>query len=138
MALLPASFGAYGALEERFEIQSHLGQGSFGDVWKARNLETGAIVALKIPKDQELGEEVLRQEPDLMKALSHPHVVRVYGCYTIGSQFVIEMEYVEGHNLGEILEQSHHQRPNHLSTHPAMDQADSGRIGRNPCCTGGA
>lgn len=111
MAILPTAFGPYSALEERFEVLAHIGQGSFGDVWKARNLTNGAIVALKIPKDQELGEEVLRQEPDLMKALDHPHIVHIYGCHTIGSQFVIEMEYVEGHNLGEILESTSHRTP---------------------------
>lgn len=104
MPNLPLLAAPYEALSARFELLDLLGQGSFGDVWKARNLESGQIIALKIPRDQELGEEALRHEPDLMHAFDHPNIVRVYGCHTIGSHFVIEMEYVEGRDLGKMLD----------------------------------
>lgn len=48
------------ALKERYEILGALGHGSFGVVCKARRIADDAIVALKIPKDQELGEEIGR------------------------------------------------------------------------------
>ena len=104
MSRLPLLSAPYEALTARYELIDVLGHGSFGDVWKARVLDDGAIVALKIPRDQELGEEALRREPDLMRAFDHPNIVRVNGCHTLGSMFVIEMEYVEGHNLGEMLD----------------------------------
>jgi tetratricopeptide (TPR) repeat protein len=105
MSQLPLFATAYGtALEGRFELLDLVGRGSFGDVWKARRTEDSATVALKIPRDQELGEEVLRREPDLMRAFDHPHIVRVFGCYTINSLFVIEMEYVAGRSLADMLD----------------------------------
>jgi len=104
MPLLPLLAAPHEVLGSKFELLEVLGHGSFGDVWKARRITDNAIVALKIPRDQELGEEVLRREPDLMRAFDHPHIVRVYGCHTIGSYFVIEMEYVAGRNLADLLD----------------------------------
>lgn len=111
MSRLPLLSAPYEALAARYELIDVLGHGSFGDVWKARVLDDGAIVALKIPRDQELGEESLRREPDLMRAFDHPNIVRVNGCHTLGSTFVIEMEYVEGHNLGEMLDGANRDNP---------------------------
>ena len=78
MARTPLLATPYEALNVRYELLEALGHGSFGDVWKARRLDDGAIIALKIPRDQELGEEMLRREPDLMRAFDHPNIVRVY------------------------------------------------------------
>jgi len=104
MPLLPMLAAPHEVLGNRFELLEPLGHGSFGDVWKARRLGDDEVVALKIPRDWELGEEVLRREPDLMKAFNHPNIVRVYGCHTFGSYFVIEMEYVAGRNLADMLD----------------------------------
>jgi serine/threonine protein kinase len=100
MPLLPMLAAPHEILGNKFELLESLGHGSFGDVWKARRLVDNAIVALKIPRDTELGEEVLRREPELMQAFDHPNIVQVYGFHTVGSIFVIEMEYVAGYNLG--------------------------------------
>jgi len=104
MPLLPLLAAPHEILGDKFELLEVLGKGSFGDEWKARRAADDTVVALKIPRDQELGEGVLRHEPDLMRAFDHPHIVRVYDCHTIGSLFVIEMEYVAGHNLADMLD----------------------------------
>lgn len=104
MPLFPLYASPHEILGGKFELLEVLGKGSFGDVWKARRVADDSFVALKIPRDQELGEAVLRHEPDLMRAFNHPHIVRVYGYHTIGSWFIIEMEYVAGRNLAEMLD----------------------------------
>jgi tetratricopeptide (TPR) repeat protein len=91
-------------LGDRFRLLEEVGRGSFGEVWRAKRLRDGADVALKIPKDQELGEETLRKEPDLVMSLQHPHIVKVFGHHTIGDLFIIEMEYVDGYDLAHILD----------------------------------
>ncbi|HBY97757.1 MAG TPA: hypothetical protein DEP84_28085 [Chloroflexi bacterium] len=98
-------------LGDRYELIDELGRGSFGVVWKARRLDNNELVALKIPRDQELGEEVLRREPDLVRAFSHPNIVKVHGVHTIGGLFVIEMELVDGYSLAQILDGVGPQRP---------------------------
>lgn len=90
-------------LGDRFRLLAELGKGSFGEVWQARRLKDGATVALKIPKDQEKGEEVLRKESDIIKDIHHPNIVRVHGFHNISELFVIEMEFVEGCDLAKLL-----------------------------------
>ncbi len=91
-------------LGDRFRLLTELGKGSFGEVWQARRLKDGATVAIKIPKDQEKGEEVLRKESDIIKDIHHPNIVRVHGFHNISELFVIEMEFVDGYDLAEVLD----------------------------------
>jgi eukaryotic-like serine/threonine-protein kinase len=91
-------------LGDRFRLLAELGKGSFGEVWQARRLKDGATVAVKIPKDQEKGEEVLRKESDIIKDIHHPNVVEVLGFHNIGELFVIEMEFVDGYDLAKVLD----------------------------------
>ncbi len=96
-------------LGDTFLLRERLGRGSYGVVGKAVRLKDGHakrrgdIIALKVPFDQEIGEENLRREPDIIQQFYHENIVRVYGYHTIAGFFVIEMEFVEGHSLAEIL-----------------------------------
>lgn len=91
-------------LGDRFRLLSEVGKGSFGEVWCARRTADGAIVALKIPKDQEKGEEILRRESDIVRDIQHPNIVHIHGYHNISEIFVIEMEYVDGYSLARILD----------------------------------
>ena len=91
-------------LGDRFRLLAELGKGSFGEVWQARRLSDGATVAIKIPKDQEKGEEALRKESDIIKDIHHPNIVRVHGFHNISELFVIEMEFVDGYDLAKVLD----------------------------------
>lgn len=97
-------------LGDTFRLQERLGRGTYGVVGKAVRLKDGPvakqgqIVALKVPFDQELGPDTLRQEPDTIAQFNHPNIVKVFGCHTIAGYFVIEMELVEGHSLAQILD----------------------------------
>ena len=104
MALILFRGKAGEQLGDRFQLLAEVGQGSFGEVWQARRLTDGAVVALKIPKDQEKGEEVLRKEPDIIKGIHHPNVVQVYRYHTISDLFVIEMEFIDGFDLAKVLD----------------------------------
>jgi eukaryotic-like serine/threonine-protein kinase len=91
-------------LGERFRVVNEIGSGSFGEVWLAQRVSDGGMVALKIPKDQEKGEEVLRRESEIIKGINHPNIVRILGYHNISELFMIEMEYVDGYDLGAILD----------------------------------
>ncbi len=91
-------------LGDQFRLLAELGKGSFGEVWQARRLKDGATVAVKIPKDQEKGEEVLRKESDIIKDIHHPNVVRIHGFHIMSELFVIEMEFVDGYDLAKVLD----------------------------------
>lgn len=91
-------------LGDRFRLIAEVGKGSFGEVWKATRISDGSIVALKIPKDQEKGEEILKRESEIIKDINHPNIVHVFGYHIVSDLFFIEMEFVDGYDLAEILD----------------------------------
>jgi len=96
-------------LGDTFLLEERLGKGTYGVVGKAvrlqdsTDLKKGDVVALKVPFDQEIGWENLKREPEILSHFSHENIVKVYGYLTISGFFVIEMEYVAGHSLVDIL-----------------------------------
>ncbi|KAI9146495.1 kinase-like domain-containing protein [Paraphysoderma sedebokerense] len=68
--------------ETIFELLEIIGTGSYGEVYKARVISTGALAAVKLVKLEpgEDLEEVLN-EVNFLKSCSHPNVVSYFGCY---------------------------------------------------------
>lgn len=59
-----------------------MGRGQFGTVYRALNMTTGQMVAVKRLRLEGLKEEDVTQlmnEVDLMKSLSHPSIVKYEG-----------------------------------------------------------
>ncbi len=64
---------------EKYEKGEKLGEGTYGVVSKARNLETGEIVAVKKIKFEQEDEGVpstTLREISLLKSLRHPNLVK--------------------------------------------------------------
>ena len=83
-------------LGDRYRLLEQLGDGSYGWVWRAEKLETGEIVALKIPKEQGASNDDLAEGIALVNQASHPNVVRIYSMGRVPPQkewYAIEMEY---------------------------------------------
>jgi serine/threonine-protein kinase len=87
----------------RFDLLQELGNGTNSTVFKARDRETGAIVALKIlPADTDFPQrEVL-----LARKVSHPNVCRVYELFRHEDRPCISMEYLDGETLHTRIERS--------------------------------
>src|SRR5438067_2957232 len=99
----------------RYEIVRELGKGAMGIVYLAKDPLIGRLVALKTIRpaahidDEETKEFQQRfiREAQAAGILNHPSIVTVHDIGqddTSGVMF-IAMEYVEGHNLKEILAQ---------------------------------
>jgi eukaryotic-like serine/threonine-protein kinase len=73
-----------------YEIQSLIGTGGMGEVWKARDVRLDRIVAVKKLKGEHLGR--FEQEARAIAALNHPHICQIYD---IGPDYLV-LEYVEG------------------------------------------
>lgn len=112
------------SLGDTFLLKEKLGRGTYGIVGKAIRLKDGEykkrgdLVALKVPFDQEIGEENLKREPEIIRQFDHENIVKVYGYHTISGFFVIEMELVEGYSLAEILDDQNHR--NRQSFHAVL------------------
>lgn len=86
-----------------------IGSGSYGSVYKALDMETGFIFAVKQAVLEEGNEddnryhEKLRQELEIYKELRHPHVVSYLGHDYADSHLYIYLAFVPGGSLASFL-----------------------------------
>jgi serine/threonine-protein kinase len=94
-------------MTERFTLLAELGRGGMGVVWKARDEETGQIVALKLlhaafAVDPDYVTRFER-ELELAKRIHSAHVVEVLGYGARDGAPYLALEYVDGPTLRELL-----------------------------------
>ncbi len=96
-------------LDARYEIQELIGVGGMAVVYRAYDIVEDRIVAIKILKDEFLGnKEFIRRFKNESKAiavLSHPNIVKVYDVsFGTKIQYIV-MEYIDGITLKEYISQ---------------------------------
>ena len=95
-------------LPSNLESVRMLGQGSMARVFLARNTSLKRLVAIKVLREELVADPISRKrfvrEAQAAAQISHPSVTSVYSVGNLGNDFpYIEMEYIEGKNLAEIL-----------------------------------
>jgi Protein kinase domain len=100
----PANFSG---LSQRYDILAEAGRGNMGIVYKARDKETGEILALKLLKPEiaaaDSTMERFKNELLFARKITHKNVCRLYEFNRIGDIAYTSMEYVEGESLRSIL-----------------------------------
>jgi hypothetical protein len=90
-------------LAERYQIEGWLGGGGMGDVYRARQVYSDHLVALKLIRPDYLASEGARDhfrtEAQALAKLDHPHIVRVHDSGECDGQPYLAMELVEGGTL---------------------------------------
>lgn len=92
----------------QLEIMEFLGQGGMGAVYRARQKTLDRVVALKIlpvdvGRDPAFAERFMR-EARAMARLTHPHIVMIFDFGETSDYFYFLMEYVDGVNLRQALQ----------------------------------
>jgi serine/threonine protein kinase len=109
-------------LENRYHIDTLLGQGGMGAVYRATDLRFNAIVAIK--ENRLVTTESQKQfarEAGLLYRLRHSHLPRVIDHFSIpGQGQYLVMDYVEGEDLKQVL--SRHGRVPQSQALEWMDQ----------------
>jgi len=85
------------------EAGDRLGEGGFGEVWKAHNPDLpGSVVAIKVPTKGDV-VAALRREGAMQHAVAHPNVVRTITINTANDPPYLVNEYVPGESLRQRL-----------------------------------
>jgi len=92
---------------EGFHVIRLLGRGGMGEVYLARDMSAGNLVAIKVLSqdlvDDDATLERFVREAILTSNLRHPNVVRVHELGEDDGVYYISMEYVEGPTLKDVL-----------------------------------
>ncbi len=91
----------------QFEILNRVDVGGMAEIFRAKNLENGQIMAIKriLPMFSEKEDFVnmFVDEASVCMALRHPNIVRVDQIGLMDEALFLSMEYVDGINLREVL-----------------------------------
>jgi eukaryotic-like serine/threonine-protein kinase len=90
-----------------YTIQSPLGAGGMGEVYRARDSRLGRDVAIKVLPAVFTGDPDrlarFEREARILAALSHPHIGAIYGLEDAGGVLGLVLELVEGPTLADRL-----------------------------------
>ncbi len=102
-AAIPAEPWHWGHLQ----VFERIGQGAFGDVYRAWDPRLDREVALKLLRSDVLAEDrpgsAVIEEGRLLARVRHPNVVTIYGAEPIDGRIGLWMEFVKGRTLEEAL-----------------------------------
>lgn len=92
----------------KYEVERVIGEGSMGVVYRAVDPLINRRVAIKVMNDAVAQDVALRErflrEAQTAGSLQHPNVVTIYDFGEIDDHLFIAMEYVEGDDLGDLLQ----------------------------------
>ena len=95
-------------LGNRYEILRKIGDGGMAFVYQARDKLLNRIVAVKVLRPEFVDDQEFlvkfKKEAEAVASLSHPNIVNVYDVGEDGKVHYIVMEYVDGQNLKEIIQ----------------------------------
>jgi len=92
----------------RYQLEEQLGAGTVGTVYRARNVDTGQRVALKVLlpsacKNDQIRARFLR-EMYVLERLSHPNIVRCYGGGQMDHQLFFAMDIIDGGSIRQVID----------------------------------
>jgi eukaryotic-like serine/threonine-protein kinase len=94
-------------IDGRYRVQTRIGTGGMGAVYRVEHVRMGKIAAMKVLHRELAGDEQVRKrfqrEVEVVSRLNHPNIVQTFDFgYWEGLLYLI-MEYVRGEDLGGLV-----------------------------------
>jgi len=89
---------------QNYILETRLGAGGCGEVWRAKHHVLGDVVAIKVPTDDRFARQ-LRREGLAAHRLKHPNVVRVIDLDPYATPPYLVMEFIDGPSLRMAIDQ---------------------------------
>lgn len=86
---------------DKFENIEYVGHGAFGKIYKALNIKTQEIWALKVLSkiNSDFISKKFKEEAIFLSQFRHPNIIKFYELITTDKYYYLCMEYAEGGNL---------------------------------------
>jgi serine/threonine-protein kinase len=94
----------------RYRIESLLGQGGMGRVYKAYDKELDRTVAIKVVREGAIGQadalKRFKQELVLASKISHKNILRIHDMGEVAGVRFISMAYIQGKDLQHVIKEN--------------------------------
>ena len=93
---------------ENFVLETKIGEGQFGEVYRAKEIDSGNIYAVKvIPKSLYDGSKLMRRqlklETSIMNKMTHPHLMHLHKSFETMRNYYLVLDLCEGGDLEKFM-----------------------------------
>ena len=89
---------------EEYEIKEKLGEGAYGCVYKVEQKTTNFLRAVKAIKKDNVDYDEFNNEMELLRALDHPNIIKLFDCYQDKRYYYMVEEYCSGGDLFDYIQ----------------------------------
>ncbi|OAD52609.1 Myosin light chain kinase, smooth muscle, partial [Eufriesea mexicana] len=88
--------------KDHYDIQSEIGRGKFGTVYRCKEKVSGLMLAAKVVSTAKKEDRrAVEREVEIMRRLQHPRLIQLYDAIDTGKQVYVILELIEGGELFE-------------------------------------
>ena len=93
---------------DEYELKEKLGEGAYGSVYKVQQKYTNYLRAVKAIKKKHVDSTEFYNEIEVLKALDHPNIIKLFDCYQDKSYYYMVEEYCSGGDLFDYIQKEKH------------------------------
>ena len=93
---------------DEYELKEKLGEGAYGSVYKVQQKYTNYLRAVKAIKKKYVDSTEFYNEIEVLKALDHPNIIKLFDCYQDKSYYYMVEEYCSGGDLFDYIQKEKH------------------------------